>query len=71
MYVSIDRFEGDFAICECENFKTIKILRNKLPSNAHEGDVLNMDDNGCFVDVNLTLNRKKENYRMQEELFDK
>lgn len=71
MYVSIDRFEGDFAICECEDFKIIKILKNKLPSNAHEGDILNMDGDNCFVDVDLTLNKKKENYRMQEKLFDK
>lgn len=71
MYVSIDRFEGDFAICESEEFKIIKILKAKLPPNVHEGDVVNMDGNGCFVDFNLTLNRKRENYRMQNELFNK
>lgn len=71
MYVSIDRFEGNFAICESEDLKIVKILRSKLPSNVHEGDVLNIDGNGCFVDIDVTLNRKKENYRMQEDLFNK
>lgn len=71
MYVSIDRFEGNFAICEREDFKIIKILKNKLPPNVHEGDVLNMGDDGCFIDVDLTWNKKKENYRIQKELFNK
>lgn len=71
MYVSIDRFEGNFAICESEDLKIVKILRSKLPSNVHEGDVLNIDGNGCFVDIDVTLNKKKENYRMQEDLFNK
>lgn len=71
MYVSIDRFEGNFAICESDDFKIVKILRSKLPSNVHEGDVLNVDGNGCFVDIDMTVNRRKENYRMQEDLFNK
>lgn len=71
MYVSIDRFEGNFAICESEDLKIVKILRSKLPSSVHEGDVLNIDGNGCFIDIDMTLNKKKENYRMQENLFNK
>lgn len=71
MYVSIDRFEGNFAICECEDFKIIKILKNKLPSNVCEGDILNIDENVCVVDDAVTLNKKRETYKMQEDLFNR
>lgn len=71
MYVSIDRFEGDFAICECEDFKIIKILKNKLPLNAREGDILNVDENMCIIDSDATLEKKREIYEIQKELFNK
>lgn len=70
MYVSIDRFEGDFAICECEDFKIIRILKNKLPKNIHEGDVLNIDEDICVVDNKATLNKQREIYKIQKDLFD-
>ena len=45
----IDRFEGDFAVCE--NYDTeeiIDILKEKLPNDAKEGDILLKDDNENF-----------------------
>ncbi len=71
MYISVDRFEGDFAICEREDFKIIKILKNKLPPNIREGDVLNIDENVCVIDSDETLRKKREIYQMQEDLFRK
>ncbi len=71
MYISVDRFEGNFAICEREDFKIIKILKNKLPPNVREGDVLNIDYNACVVDGGETLRKKREIYQMQEDLFSK
>ncbi len=71
MYISVDRFEGNFAICEREDFKIIKILKNQLPSNVREGDILNIDENVCVVDGGETLRKKRDIYRMQEDLFSK
>ena len=45
----IDRFEGDFAVCE--NYDTeeiIDILKEKLPNDAKEGDIIFKDDNENF-----------------------
>ncbi len=44
MKVIIDRFEGKYAVCEKEDLSTIDILKDKLPCNAKQGDVLLIDD---------------------------
>ncbi len=49
----IDRFEGDFAVCE--NRKTgimLNINKNKLPKQAVEGDVLKFVNNKYELDEN-------------------
>lgn len=71
MYISVDRFEGDFAICECKNLKIIKILKSKLPADVHEGDVLDIDEKICVIDSDETLRKKREIYQIQEDLFSK
>lgn len=57
----IDRFEGDFAVCE--NYDTeeiIDILKEKLPNDAKEGDILLKDDNENFcIDYEETKLRKE------------
>jgi hypothetical protein len=40
MKVTIDRFEGDFAVCEKADRTMINNEKNKLPANAKEGDTL-------------------------------
>ena len=45
----VDRFEGDFVICEdLKNKKTYNIEKNKLPENIKEGMVVKYDK-GKFV----------------------
>ena len=70
MCLCIDRFEGDFAICEDENLKIVKINRKKIKSCAHEGDVLKFDNNFYIIDFDKTMERKTKNYKMQEKIFD-
>ena len=57
----IDRFEEDFAVCE--NYDTeeiIDILKEKLPNDAKEGDILLKDDNENFcIDYEETKLRKE------------
>ena len=57
----IDRFEGDFAVCE--NYDTeeiIDILKEKLPNDAKEGDILLKNDNENFcIDYEETKLRKE------------
>ena len=69
-YISIDRFEGDFAICVLDNEEILKIERKNLPKNCKEGDVLKKTKDSYEIDLKETEKRKKELYDLQNELFD-
>ena len=45
----IDRFEGDFAICEKEDRTALYLDRRELVIHAKEGDVLIVDDGNIKV----------------------
>lgn len=63
----IDRFEGDFAICENENSEFIKILRESLPENIYEGDCLLKTEDGYVIDTKL---KEKTEERIEKKLND-
>ena len=79
----IDRFEGAYAICEeqtagKENAKGKKkkdlryfgILREEVPKEAKEGDVLVIDDEGNLkIDAAATKARRKKIRQMEEKAF--
>lgn len=60
MKVIIDRFEGNYAVCEKEDGSMIDIEREKIPSVSKEGDVLLVTDNEATIDKGITKNRKEE-----------
>lgn len=60
MKVTIDRFEGKFAVCEKENREMIDIERDKLPKEAKEGDILIIKGDVITVDRQQTKQRKEE-----------
>lgn len=55
----IDRFEGYFAIIELEDRSTISIERTKIPEEAKEGYVLNIDKT---ITINLEETKKRTKY---------
>lgn len=56
LYV-LDRFEGDFAICENRKSGEIKnIDRAKIPKDAKEGDVLRLENGIYEIDKDETEN---------------
>ncbi len=59
MQVIIDRFEGNFAVCERPDRTMMNIPRNKLPIGAREGDVMIIEGNDIRLDSAATLQRKK------------
>ncbi len=67
MQVIIDRFEGNFAVCERPDRTMLNIPRNKLPAGAREGDVLIFEGNNIRLDPTATLKRKKA---VEEEMKD-
>lgn len=71
MKVVIDRFEGKFAVCEKEDRKMINILKDKVPSGAGEGTVLNLYDNGKIeIDIEETEKQAKKIEKLMKDLFN-
>lgn len=69
MKVIIDRFEGNYAVCEKENGKMIDIRKDCLPKEAKEGDVLDIKGDKIIIDVNETERRKKEIEELTKDLW--
>ncbi|MDE5738400.1 MAG: DUF3006 domain-containing protein [Oscillospiraceae bacterium] len=55
----IDRFEGDFAILELE-LELIQVLKNTLPEDSTEGDLLEWTESGWKLCPDETKSRKQE-----------
>lgn len=70
MIAVIDRFEGDFAVCECEDKTILNINVNKLPKNVCEGDVLVIDGANIRVDYEENKKRKQEIEVLMEDLWE-
>jgi pyruvate kinase len=69
MKVIIDRFEGEYAVCEKEDREMMDIKRDSLPKEAKEGDVLYIEDDKIIVDVEETEKRKKEIEELTKDLW--
>ncbi len=59
--LSIDRIEGEFAICEDGNKKLYEISAKKLPIGLKEGDVIIVQENG-----NIIFDEEETRIRRQE-----
>jgi hypothetical protein len=59
MQLIIDRFEGKYALCQQPDRSMLKILRRKIPSEAREGDVLQVSGDTISLDKAATAVRKK------------
>lgn len=70
MKVIIDRFEGNFAVCEKEDRTMMDIEKSKIPSIAKEGDVLNIFNNKITIDLEETKKRKKEIEELTKDLWE-
>jgi hypothetical protein len=55
----IDRFEGNFAVCEKAGGQLTRIARSKIPAEAREGDVLLLENDSLTIDIQATAERKK------------
>lgn len=64
MIVTIDRFEGEFAVVETENRETANIPKILVPG-ASEGDVVRIE-----VDREQTAASKKEIKELMDDLFE-
>jgi len=69
MQLTIDRFEGDFAVCEREDGTHVDILRAALPAEAREGSVLVRENDAWALDPCAEQERRARLFRRQEGLF--
>jgi hypothetical protein len=66
----IDRFEGEFAIIECEDRGKVEISRNLIPKNAKEGDCLVQLGDKYVIDEGETQRRKSEIEDLVKNLWE-
>lgn len=60
----IDRFEGEFAVCELEDMTMVNIPKKALPTEAREGDSILVT-----VDPAETEERKENIKHLMDDLF--
>ena len=67
----IDRFEGEYAVCEDPDTEKQSILpRVTLPRGVREGDCLIPDGKGGYLlDAQATLSRRARIKAMLEDLY--
>ena len=66
----IDRFEGDWAIVEMDDGEFIEIELDTLPSNAEEGSVIYIYEDGrILLATQETHDRRKKVQDLMDKLF--
>ena len=70
MKVTIDRFEGDFAICETEERSMLNINISNLPASVKEGDVLIIEKGSITIDTAATKERKQKIGKLMTDLWE-
>mgnify|MGYP005834766131 CR=1 FL=1 len=69
MRVTIDRFEGNYAVCETDSREMINLDRHTLPPDAREGDILLIEDNKISIDKTATSNQKNKIDKLMNDLW--
>jgi hypothetical protein len=69
MKVTIDRFEGAYAVCEKPDRTMINIPKEELPTGAKEGDILVVEGENIRVDSEGTNARKKTFEKLMDDLW--
>ena len=67
---TVDRFEGDRVVLECENGDMAVFDRKSLPANIREGDVLRFEAGSCYLNAEETERRRRKIRKMMEQLFE-
>lgn len=67
----VDRFEGDFAVCEREDGTMVDIEKYKLPEGVKEGHVLIVGENNIIIDEKATEDRREKIRKLMEKLREK
>lgn len=67
---SVDRFEGDFAVCENrETGEFINIPLSELPENVKVGSILKFENGSYILDIKSTQKEQQEIKKFVDNLF--
>ena len=67
----IDRFEGNYAVCEMEDKSYISIPKYKLPLDCREGDCLLQDADDMYQkDIETKTTKEKKIREKMNRLFE-
>ncbi len=70
MRYTIDRFEGEYAVCENETGEMINIPTEQLPEKAKEGDII-IESNGIYtIDHDSSNKAKAEIEKLMDDVFE-
>jgi hypothetical protein len=65
----IDRFEGEWAVCENSRREMRNVARSQLPHGAKAGDVLRNTRAGYLIDSAETAKRQKNIEELTKDLW--
>ena len=69
MKIIIDRFEGEYVVCEDETGKVINIPKTDMPDEAKEGEVLSKSDSGYRIEKTETEAKREKIIEKMNRLF--
>ena len=68
--LSIDRIEGEYAVCETADRTMKTIALTEIAGNPKEGDVICREDGTWRVSPEETGRRREQIIRLQKQLFE-
>lgn len=69
-FLTIDRFENNYALCEDAEKRMFAIERAEVPAGAKEGDVLRISVEGVLsIDAEETKRRREKVKKLQNGLW--
>lgn len=72
IFFTLDRFEGNFAVCENRlTGDMINIYIDLIPNTAVSGDILKVENNKIVVDIESTSKEKESIQNLARSLFKK
>lgn len=70
MKVIIDRFEGEYALCENEDKVIISVPKSHIPKEAREGSILEINHGKYTLSEDEQTSREEHIKTLMEDLWE-
>lgn len=68
--LTIDRFDGEFAVCINDNGSIINVKKKLIPDEAKEGDIIEISENCYIINIEKTKSKFDEIKKLQDGLWE-